>query len=710
MPCIIPFPNKLHLFGLSSYVRPCFSLKIFIANMKRINNRPMDKHTLILSLCLSALLVRCVPPSEEKLTDVHVDFTNPTHQRVYDLQDKGMTDSLFRYFRHKDPTLRYLSAMAFASLKDSTAVDSLSQLLGDQVDIVRTAAAYSLGQIGHEKAQQYLLDAFDRGDTVGVSKYFNAAILEAIGKCGADNLLGSLASVSTYRLTDTTLMEGQAWGIYRFALRDKVSAEGTAKMLDFATSSKYPSSVRFIGANYLSRAKNIELVNGDSLIAPALAKEEDYRIRMALAIALGKTKTEKAANALLYQFNIDQDYRVKCNILRALGNFDYALVKPTVYQALQDATAAVAVTAAQFFVDHGVAEEASIYWNIAKQPGRKWPVAMVMYAAASKHLPYAFDDSRKYLNWELKRRFESAQSPYEKAAVIKALGEYGWNYRYIRDAGYAASHPAVRTASVEALANIARIPNFNAFFGGGVGAKRELGECFRDAIENGDVGMMAVAAEVIRDPKLNFKPLFDSLNVIDAAMKKLRLPQEIETYNELKKTADFFKGVEKSTPVSPKSWQKIDWKVIADLKPNTQASIKTAKGTIVLDLLPDYAPGTVSSFLNLVKDKFYNGKNFHRVVPNFVAQGGCTRGDGYGSPNFAIRSELSNLRYDQAGFVGMASAGNHTESAQFFITHSPTPHLDGNYTIFAKVAQGMEVVKQLELGDVIESITLVEPK
>ena len=93
--------------------------------------------------------------------------------------------------------------------------------------------------------------------------------------------------------------------------------------------------------------------------------------------------------------------------------------------------------------------------------------------------------------------------------------------------------------------------------------------------------------------------------------------------------------------------------------------------------------------------------------PNFVIQTGCPRGDGYGTLNKFLRSELPPLRYDQQGYVGMASSGNHTESTQFFITHSPTLHLDGNYTIFAKVISGMDVVHRIELGDLIENISIL---
>lgn len=668
----------------------------------------MSKYLPLLIVCIG-LFTQCVPPSEEKALGVHLDYTNPSYQALYDLKDRGQTDSLLNYFKSKDPTKRYMAVLAFASIKDPAAIDSLGYMMGDPEEEVRIAAAYALGQIGDVRAEPLLIRAFQQGDTAGVYKNINAAILEAVGKCGTKKMLQNLVSIGTYRNTDTLLLEGQAWGIYRFGLRDSILPEGTTKMLDFATNSRYPASVRFIGANYLSRVKKAELERSDSLLGPALAREEDYRIRMCLAIALGKTKTERAANALLLQYNVEGDYRVKCNILRALGNFDYEAMKTTVFNAISDPNLAIATTATEFFIEHGVPTDAGTYWEIAKQPGRKWEIAMNMYAAASKYLPYGYEETRKYLNWEIKRRFENAPSPYEKAAALKALSQYGWNYRYIRDAGYPSEFIAVRTASVEALANIAKMPNFNSFFGGGVTARRELAECFQDAISSGDVGMMAVAADVLRDSTAHFKSVFDSIGVLESALKKLRLPQEIETYNEVKQTIDYFKG-EKSAPAVTKFNHKIDWKHITDFKPGSTVVIKTKKGSIVLDLLYNEAPGTVSNFLVLIKDKYYNGKNFHRMVPNFVIQGGCTRGDGYGGPNYTIRSELSYLHYDQAGYVGMASAGNNTESAQFFITHSPTPHLDGKYTIFAKVKEGMEVVNKIEVGDVIEEVTLVEPK
>jgi cyclophilin family peptidyl-prolyl cis-trans isomerase len=114
----------------------------------------------------------------------------------------------------------------------------------------------------------------------------------------------------------------------------------------------------------------------------------------------------------------------------------------------------------------------------------------------------------------------------------------------------------------------------------------------------------------------------------------------------------------------------------------------------------------VANFLELAGTGFFDGKNFHRVVANFVAQGGCPRGDGYGALDYTIRTEIGTVWYEKEGYLGMASAGTDTEGTQFFITHSPTPHLSGNYTIFGRVKSGMDVVSQLQPGDVMDRVTV----
>jgi cyclophilin family peptidyl-prolyl cis-trans isomerase/HEAT repeat protein len=138
-----------------------------------------------------------------------------------------------------------------------------------------------------------------------------------------------------------------------------------------------------------------------------------------------------------------------------------------------------------------------------------------------------------------------------------------------------------------------------------------------------------------------------------------------------------------------------------------QAVVATDKGAFTIELLPDDAPLTVDNFVTLAQRGYFNGIAFHRVVPNFVVQGGDPRGDGNGGPGYQIRCEINEVPYDR-GAVGMALSGKDTGGSQWFVTHAPQPHLDGGYTVFGRVTQGMEVVDQIARGDRIRGITVTE--
>jgi len=129
------------------------------------------------------------------------------------------------------------------------------------------------------------------------------------------------------------------------------------------------------------------------------------------------------------------------------------------------------------------------------------------------------------------------------------------------------------------------------------------------------------------------------------------------------------------------------------------ATLHTAKGDIVIELFADKAPMTVNSFVFLSKQGWFNGVTFHRVVENFVAQAGDPSGTGYGGPGYAYANEISDLKFDKAGVVGMANAGEDSNGSQFFITFAPAVNLDGKYTVFGQVIEGMDVVQKLTPRD-----------
>jgi peptidyl-prolyl cis-trans isomerase B (cyclophilin B) len=141
------------------------------------------------------------------------------------------------------------------------------------------------------------------------------------------------------------------------------------------------------------------------------------------------------------------------------------------------------------------------------------------------------------------------------------------------------------------------------------------------------------------------------------------------------------------------------------------AKIETSKGSMTLELFDDDAPGTVANFTKLAKSGYYDGLSFHRVIPNFVIQGGCPKGDGTGGPGYTIPCELTGKRqFHDRGVISMAHAGRNTGGSQFFICHSRqnTAHLDRNHTVFGKVIENIEVVDLIRQGDKIVSVTIIE--
>jgi len=136
------------------------------------------------------------------------------------------------------------------------------------------------------------------------------------------------------------------------------------------------------------------------------------------------------------------------------------------------------------------------------------------------------------------------------------------------------------------------------------------------------------------------------------------------------------------------------------------ATFHTARGPIRVALHADKAPLTVANFVNLVRRKYYDGLNFHRVIADFMIQGGCPEGSGRGGPGYRFEDEVGTGLAHTRGVLSMANAGPRTNGSQFFITHVATPWLDGKHTVFGTVLSGLEAVDAVKTGDLIEKITL----
>ncbi|MBF9143468.1 peptidylprolyl isomerase [Hymenobacter properus] len=667
-------------------------------------------------LLLLAACARTPRPSANLANKYH----DATIRQIGTAQDERNTPALLPFLSNANPSYRREAALAFASVQAPAAVPGLLPLLRDADPEVRRAAAYALGQIGDSTAVDTLRVRVLKENDPVVRRYVH----EALGRTVTRHSLPELWRVET--LTDTARAAALAWGLNRAALRGLTSPESIRRTVLVLNSPKLPERGRLAAVVGLSRTRGLDAdlqrLAGATLVQVA-QKDRSYAVRAAAAATLGKlaalgpaatptgaTATPPApansnpAAVLTRLATKDPDYRVRLSAIRALpfGSETYVASRKAVFAALNRDQPAVALTAAEWLLAHAKGENGAALAALAD--GNKQASARVRATLLQAAVRHASPAARPSLVETLQKRFNAAADAYEGSFLIQAMGEDPAAFDFVRTQAFAPQQvPVVAGAGTAALLAMRRNPDFPA------ARQADFAAAMRQALAGGDVAQLGIAAEAYADPKLFPEPQAADMAALREAQAKLRLPREIEAWQGLQQALDKLekKATPTPSPVATARQHPIDWAVVQGVPLGQQVRLRTSKGIVLLELKPNEAPGAVASFVALLNEHFYDNLYFHRVVPNFVAQGGDPRGDGNGSAPYNLRSEFGDLRY-QEGSVGLASAGKDTESCQFFITHTPTPHLDGRYPIFAQVVGGMDVVHKLDIGDKILGVELVQ--
>lgn len=625
----------------------------------------------------------------------NVFATDSVLRRIATVQDERRTAALLPYLSRPEAAYRRAAAEALASVQDKAATPALVARLLDEDATVRRAAAYALGQTADSTAEASLQQRISTETSPVVRRY----VLEALGRCTSRAGLGTLVRLPAALLTDTAVLSGQAWGLYRAGLRGLTSETAVSRLVQLLAPGN-PASARLAAANALARTRGLNLEPYAGALTTAAQSDPAYAVRSAAAGALGKAATAPAVPGVLATLaRRDPDYRVRISALRAMNAAIYAPVKEAAWAALTDANEQVALTAAEFFLAHATPDEPGTLFLEKANKLTPWRVRATLLAAALRQP----GPERAAIRQAVQERYTATTDVYERGYLLKALSEDPEAFDFVREATAAPGQAlVVGTYGMEALVAMRQQEDFPA------SRHADVALALRQGVLSGDVAQMGIAAEAIRNPKLDLRRLLPNTAFLVQARDRLTLPRDLEAWQSLQQTIDFLQNRPATPlPVASAATHPINWEVVSGIPAGQRAVIQTSKGRVVLKLLVEQAPGSVASFVQLTQQGFYNGKNFHRVVPNFVAQGGCPRGDGWGSSDYNLRSEFADLRYTE-GAVGLASAGKDTESCQWFITHAPTPHLDGRYTIFAQVVEGMDVVSRLGIGDKIERIELLK--
>jgi cyclophilin family peptidyl-prolyl cis-trans isomerase/HEAT repeat protein len=618
-----------------------------------------------------AILFCCVAISFTTKEEPPNKFSDEIFVKIADYQDRRQSDSLFQFFNHESPAYRRDAVLAFGSIQDASAVEKIGVLLNDKNAEVRKAAAFALGQIGGERAFSFLYNTPE--DTLAIDE-----ILEASGKTA-----GQASSLP---------VDISSWGLYRLALRGLADSTAIVKAIE-CLNPNFDENVRLGAAHFFARGPQ-DISGAEEILVRTVQADKSVFVRMAATAALRKIKTPTSLQAILKILNSDADYRVRVNSVRALQSFSVEETKQPLFRVVQDSNVQVAITASEVIKAVATKNEYKELVSLARS-ATNWRVQGNLYEAVLA------TSNNKEIAEEVFKLYDTVENPYAKAALLTALGQSTLAYSFISEQLSNASIPVIKSSAAGALVSINQHKEFDSEL------QKRFVDLYKKALESGDAAVMGTIAFALGDSALGYKRIIKDYNFLYEAKNKLTLPKDNEALQPLEAAIAHFEGKKISAEVKNEFNHPIDWGLVKTIPKDQKVLIKTVKGDIVIQLLVEEAPGSVANFVQLVNSQYFNAKNFHRVVPNFVIQGGCNRGDGWGSEDYSIRSEFSMRRYTE-GSVGMASAGKDTEGTQWFITHSPTPHLDGRYTIFAIVTEGMNVVHSMEVGDSIISVELVK--
>jgi len=577
---------------------------------------------------------------------------------VLDAQDHRNTTALCAFLKDSSATVRAAAALAFASVQDSAAAPCLITALGDANTLVRIHAAFALGLVANSASLAALNKASDREkEQVAVQ-----AMMEA----------GFRAELAL-RKHDAT------WFISYLQSGNR--------------------DVRTRAMQALSRLPKEELAPVANDILHAVEVEQDPTVRMFLVSALKANPTKPVTDKLTALALTDSLPMIRIAALRALGATKDKTQAPFFLERLNDTDVGAQQTALEQLQRIEGPLDGDALWKTAQEHA-DYSIKLPLYGLVMKH---GNAQTRMVCGSLMQSISRQDLGPYWNAALVKALFADRDTARHIMVGD---QPPVVRQAAFETW-----IDHFNETL-----KTKDIPKSVRDvshmafmkeALLSGDAGLVAAALERVQGEDPGYLRECLDEGTVQRVRSTLHPIRNLETLQYLDQAIAKRDDLPALTHKAPPFNHPIDKARLASLKHDQQYRITTTKGEIVLMLEPSVAPGSCVAFDSLVTAGYYNGKAFHRVIPNFVAQGGCPRGDGYGGMPWTLRTEIGPQGFVE-GAVGLASAGHDTESCQFFIMLAAAPHLDGKYTRFAHVVSGMDVAKKLQVGDVMQRVERTE--
>jgi len=679
--------------------------------------------------------------------------------------------TLENLLNNQSAKIRARAVLASGRIGKETAIPILAKLLESDSDVsVRAMSAFALGEIESIKSADAILKVLQ--DTKNADAV-RARAVEAAGKIAAANSSGEKAKNLGEAILDALQFEDnrgarQNRTIVLLGITAVLRAKpegGDSVAGRFLTSADV--RIRADAANTLSRLRS---KTANDKLRAMLVSDSDAVARANAARALGAAEDENAFNLLLESAVSDQDSRVRVSAIRSLGNLkdakaadrlltrgenlliDYKKSKfgnPIEKNELLEIT----TTLGRLLPDTKNQRATDF---LSKFISAENFISPELHIASARMYP----ENILSLKLPLNTKVDTAGGSQFISSFAQGLGELASTSTANENSQRRAKNAAKRLFELSdftdkpisikpirmAVSDVLRA--YSRF------KTDDLSEVLREKIKDKDIFIRATAAEILGEQpatkenvealktafaeslktdkqyndaqlailsalvKLDKKEAIDSLKLALDAPNFLvrRHAAQLIKQNDLQ--SDFPNADEKVGTVKPYN-RKTGTKLGVILNSNAdylravsrksaKAILITEKGTFTIEFFPADAPLTVDNFIKLARSNYFNGLAIHRVVPNFVMQDGDPRGDGNGGPGWEIRDEINEIPYER-GTVGMALSGKDTGGSQWFVTHSPQPHLDGGYTVFGRVNEtDMKIVDNIVRGDKILSVKIIE--
>ncbi|WP_211093301.1 peptidylprolyl isomerase [Flammeovirga agarivorans] len=617
-------------------------------------------------------------------------FNDSKIRAIYNSRDKRNTKELLTYL-DQDSIYQIEALIALGSVQDTSALPALKQKLetSNSLDI-KIATAFAIGQIADPSINPFLIKfIIDHEKETELLKY----VFEALGHCAND---GAIYLMTHFVLSDEHVMKGIVKGLYRAKTwQGFESYDAAEQVMRIFTKSKDTETKEWCSAYFarLSSSNMVATFNSNIFANARRNNNELIRSNFALSIA-AFSKGGGSSTALKKILHEEKSPMVLESALIATEKIKYdGMVEETMAFLNHEDPIVASVAASKLYKKLGWKESKQVY-QVAKD--MKHPHAQ---ALALKAVMYERNKQKDIYNFT-KGLYDQASSVYEKCYYLDALSNSKLGKDLVFETWKTTTEIPLKTKAIELLMReYASEKSLNSKEGA------ELGRIISDALKTKDVAQIYTTCSFMQNNSKKFKKYYPAVQLMEEVKTSLELPLQVEAFIELEKTIAHLESKEYNYD-APKENKGVQWDYIKKIKQDQKAIISTEKGDITIALKVNEAPATASMFVSLADSGFYDQLHFHRLVPNFVAQGGDPRGDGFGGLNYSIPSEFTQLEFTE-GSLGIASAGKDTESCQFFFTLVPTHHLDGRYTVFAQVVEGLDIMRKIQYGDKINSIKIV---